>query len=64
VVKQHLKLSNAQQVEVTQADKNTKEKWHRTNAAICLKKCADQTILTPNYIQIKINGKKKKKKIV
>ena len=51
-----LKLINAQQTKVTHAYINTKKNLHRTNAPICFNKLCRSYNLTPNYIEITING--------
>jgi ribosomal protein L37AE/L43A len=51
VVMKSLKMINAQQARVTYANKNTKEKLHRTNVAVWFNKlCKSNHLTTPNYI--------------
>ena len=52
----YLKLIKAQQVKVSQAYENTKEKVHSTNAAIWLNKMCPLYHPTTSYIKITIDG--------
>jgi hypothetical protein len=56
IVMNYLKLINAQQAKVTHTYKNTKENLYRTNAAIWFNKLCRSYDLTPNYIDVTING--------
>lgn len=62
VIMKSLKMTNAQQVRVTHANKNTKDKLHRTNVAVWFNKlCRSNHLTTPNCINITINGRNTKK---
>jgi len=52
----NIKFINAKQATEIQAYKNTKRKLYKTNAAISFNKTCRDKQLTPNYINIKING--------
>jgi hypothetical protein len=56
MVMNYLKMIIAQQAKLTHTYKNTKENLHRTNAAIWFNKLCTSYLLTPNYIEITING--------
>jgi hypothetical protein len=51
----HLKLINAQKTKIIHAYENTKQKLHRTNAAIWFNKVCRSNNLIPSYIKITIN---------
>jgi len=57
----HFEIS-AQQIKLCYSYKNTKLKLLKTNAAICFNKMCRIKPLKPNYISIKINGRKPKNK--
>jgi len=56
MVMNYLKLISAQQAKVTHTYKNTKENLHRTKAAIWFNKLCRSYHLTPDYIEVTING--------
>jgi hypothetical protein len=51
-----IKFINAKQATEIHAYKNIKRKLYKTNAAIWFNKSCRDKELTPNYINIKING--------
>jgi hypothetical protein len=53
---QNIKFTNAQQAQPIYKYGNTKEKLHKTNAAIWFNKTCKYKQLTPKYIAIKIKG--------
>jgi hypothetical protein len=53
-----IKITNAQQAKLYNNYKNTKLKLLKTNAAIWFNKMCRIKQLNPNYINIKINGRK------
>ena len=52
----NIKFINAKQAIEIHAYKNTKRKLYKRNAAIWFNKTCRDKELTPNYINIKING--------
>ena len=54
----NIKYIEAKQARAIYHFKNTKRKLYRTNAAIWYNKTCKLKRLTPDYINIKINGKK------
>jgi hypothetical protein len=54
----NVKIIEAQQARSCNSYKNTKLKLLKTNATICFNKMCKIKHLKPNYINIKINGKK------
>ena len=52
----NIKFIKAKQATEIHAYKNTKRKVYKTNAAIWFNKTCRDKQLTPNYINIKING--------
>jgi hypothetical protein len=53
---QNIKFTNAQQAQPIYKYRNTKEKLHKTNAAIWFSKACKFKQLIPKYIAIKIKG--------
>ena len=57
----NIKYIEAKQAKAIYQFKNSKRKLYRTNAAIWYNKICRQNRLTPDYINIRINGKNLKK---
>jgi hypothetical protein len=55
---QKVKLINAQQAKPIYHYQNIKEKLHKTTASIWFNKICKTEHLTPNYINITVNGNK------
>ena len=53
----NVKFANAEQTKQIHQEKETKEKLHKTNAAIWYNRTSRQKQLTQNYISIKVKGK-------
>jgi hypothetical protein len=53
---QNIKFVSAQQAKQIYQYRNTKEKLHKTNAAVWFNKACKYKQLTPNYISVKIKG--------
>jgi hypothetical protein len=54
----NVKFINAKQAKETYQQRNSKGKLYKTNAAIWYNEIYREEKLAPNYITIKINGKK------